>query len=336
MATCWPDDSYATGVKAGDVTPDSDVYTITDDSLPSHMRSLLPSHERHVQDLLLLERRRRRVRCGLSWLATLLLLTVVVVVAVLLGLHALPAHQGSAPLSREYATTALEVLLAGPHRSALTTALTTAYSAKDGAKGRTPCVTECWAFAAFRFQATCQNGFCQCHSTQYDSDTCLPHHGGCNISALGPEEGEAMLQGVKQTTYQCRQESLGDRPVHVISIFGNHWAPATHVTVRENSSAAYTLVLVSYHSVNWALNLPINSSLDKGYVVSTTHTSQSTVSFSDVDKHMTMQPLLSVTGYGQDKYGGHTPELLHFLQLRVGAVTSFLGVPHADRIDVTV
>lgn len=65
------------------------------------MRSLLPSHERHVQDLLLLERRRRRVRCGLSWLATLLLLTVVVVVAVLLGLHALPAHQGSAPLSRE-------------------------------------------------------------------------------------------------------------------------------------------------------------------------------------------------------------------------------------------
>lgn len=70
--------------------------------------------------------------------------------------------------------------------------------------------------------------------------------------------------------------------------------------------------------------------------VSTTHTSQSTVSFSDVDKHMTMQPLLSVTGYGQDKYGGHTPELLHFLQLRVGAVTSFLGVPHADRIDVTV
>lgn len=77
-----------------------------------------------------------------------------------------------------------------------------------------------------------------------------------------------MLQGVKQTTYQCRQESLGDRPVHVISIFGNHWAPATHVTVRENSSAAYTLVLVSYHSVTWALNLPINSSLDKGYVVS--------------------------------------------------------------------
>lgn len=83
------------------MTPDSDVYTITDDSLPSHMRSLLPSHERHVQDLLLLERRRHRVRCGLSWLATLLLLTVVVVVAVLLGLHALPAHQGSAPLSRE-------------------------------------------------------------------------------------------------------------------------------------------------------------------------------------------------------------------------------------------
>jgi hypothetical protein len=62
------------------------VYTITDDSLPSHMRSLLPSHEQHVHDLLTLERTRRRLRRVILVLSLLLVLAVFVALTLIFTL----------------------------------------------------------------------------------------------------------------------------------------------------------------------------------------------------------------------------------------------------------
>lgn len=56
------------------------LYTITDDSLPSHMRSILPSHDLQVNDILTLERTRRKLRCVIMTLTGLLVVTVIVVV----------------------------------------------------------------------------------------------------------------------------------------------------------------------------------------------------------------------------------------------------------------
>ena len=43
---------------------------------------------------------------------------------------------------------------------------------------------------------------------------------------------------------------------------------------------------------------------------------------------------LSLTGYGEDRNGGHTPQLLRYVEEEIGPVASFLGVAHADEITV--
>ena len=67
-----------------------EVYTITDESLPSHMRSLLPSHEQQVHDLLTLERTRRRLRYVIISLTVMLALTVLVAVTLVFSLRVRP------------------------------------------------------------------------------------------------------------------------------------------------------------------------------------------------------------------------------------------------------
>ncbi|KAL8620079.1 hypothetical protein ACOMHN_015361 [Nucella lapillus] len=79
-----------TQAKSTLVDASCEVYTITDDSLPSHMRSLLPSHEKQVHDLLSLERTRKKLRYVILALTLMLALTVVVAVALVLSLKVTP------------------------------------------------------------------------------------------------------------------------------------------------------------------------------------------------------------------------------------------------------
>ena len=41
---------------------------------------------------------------------------------------------------------------------------------------------------------------------------------------------------------------------------------------------------------------------------------------------------LSLTGYGEDRNGGHTPQLLQYVEEEIGPLASFLGAAHADEI----
>jgi hypothetical protein len=43
---------------------------------------------------------------------------------------------------------------------------------------------------------------------------------------------------------------------------------------------------------------------------------------------------VSLTGFGDDKNGGHTPTLLQYVSDVIGPLTSFLGVAHADAISL--
>nr|KAG5707414.1 hypothetical protein BaRGS_005381 [Batillaria attramentaria] len=88
LLPCFSRDPVDTGakVKTCVVNSNSELYTITDDSLPSHMRSLIPSHEQHVHDLLTLERTRRRLRYLIVTLSGLLALTVLVAVVLVFSL----------------------------------------------------------------------------------------------------------------------------------------------------------------------------------------------------------------------------------------------------------
>ena len=76
--------------KSSIVDANREVYTITDESLPSHMRSLLPSHEQQVHDLLTLERTRRRLRYVIITLTIMLALTVLVAVTLVFSLRVKP------------------------------------------------------------------------------------------------------------------------------------------------------------------------------------------------------------------------------------------------------
>lgn len=341
------------------------VYTITDDSLPSHMRSLLPSHEQHVHDLLTLERTRRRLRhviVGLSLLLTLAMLVALTLVFSLRVKAADPATvqrglpQFAVPEALEGVSQITEVdtevkvsLMGNNRRDDHSLLQWPVYSHSAGAdEQRTPCLRDCWAYAAFRFRSECNQGYCQCRGDNYNPLTCLPEYKSCVIRRQPVHEGLATYQAKTQTTYGCRAPPSQPGHVHVVSLFGNHRSPTTHLTLRGQSAKGSTLVLVSYHFVKWTVHLPTTSVLSRVYVISMkTQLESDCIEFQWLPAADQAQPettdslahpevkvhfRMALTGYGEDKNGGHTPKLLQYVDEILGPVTSFLGAAHADII----
>ncbi|XP_076451366.1 uncharacterized protein LOC143287303 [Babylonia areolata] len=345
--------------KSSIVDSSCEVYTITDaESLPSHMRSLLPAHEQHVHDLLTLERTRRRLRYVIVGLTAMLALTVVVAAALVLSIKVTPPlgsgmmgggashfRTPSFPLNGESQgvdlATQVKVSLLGEGGGPRYTDLRARYRHLGTKDPRAPCVTECWSYAAFRFRSTCQDGYCRCHGEDYDTYTCLPKYHGCNIQKRFPSQSAAKLFGKNKTTYVCHVPAPPssrdvDVRAHVVSIFGNHRSPSTQVTVRNVPvGAGQVLVLVNYHLVQWTVHLPRHSAITKIVVVSMKRSNQAPhVLFSGPAKAPDVEVThrLSLTGYGEDRNSGHTPQLLRFVEQQLGPIASFTGASHADEI----
>ncbi|KAJ7361918.1 hypothetical protein OS493_014564 [Desmophyllum pertusum] len=193
-------------------------------------------------------------------------------------------------------------------------------------------------------QAVCVGGYCVCTGQDYDYNTCLPDAYGCKIventdAALAKPQYNNQQQ---KTNYSCTPvNSSTQYEVHILSVYEAeriHRRPpvANDATVNivsdGKSDRPIILVLGSYESVNWILNLPADITIIKVILVAY-YLAESNVS-GDVNQVQVIERKRCCSqwsyGYGSDLGGGNTVGLLKQVYNRYGVVTSFTGTYRAD------
>ncbi|XP_050413004.1 uncharacterized protein LOC126827566 [Patella vulgata] len=311
-----------------------DVYTITAEPLPSNMRSLLPASEKHMDTYVTMMTNKNRLKYVILTLSLFTVSVILLAVSVIVGFKQTTSD-----------ASILQRLTAKPKHNSTITDIKIQQSLKDGGYKnevypayvtRTPCINECWAYAAFRFKAVCDQGFCHCKGPNYDPLTCLPHVEDCNMMVNTPSVAVAKINGKQQKLFACKSAQVRQSKIHVLSIFGNHRAASTMVNISGSSSQPKVLVLVNYHPITWDIRVSDPVELEQIVMVSFNHLSKTRVLLPD-NGSMTkpiIRRLFSLTGYGQDRFGGHTPELLKNIVGQFGAIATFTGASHADNWDV--
>ncbi|XP_041378444.1 uncharacterized protein LOC121390647 [Gigantopelta aegis] len=321
------------------------VYTIASRSYPSHIRSLLPASENHMAEYMALEKARRRLR------NVIISLMVFAISVALLAVSLVIVFQKDSANEMEINTQENGRPVISWQRTEVLVETLNVTSTSEADQSKTPsnrksqsavvatlqdtrskCVGECWAYAAFRFRSTCENGFCRCNGRHYNRLTCLPSFSGCDVERNYRGLVLAKLRGVKQNVFGCRAKRKHATNFHILSIFGNHRASTTEVRITGNSSTPAVLVLVNYHPVTWKVTSDQSAAIRKVVLVSYNHLSKSNILLADLkkDTEPEVARLVSQTGYGEDKFGGHTPELLETIEKMVGSFETFSGTSHAD------
>ncbi|WAR14377.1 hypothetical protein MAR_004482 [Mya arenaria] len=185
-----------TQMERGSVQTTGSYFSMSSGSLPSHIRSVSPRQQ--MEFTLEKDVRKPQTCCNARTvyiaLITIFVLTSSVAVAIAvyeirviqtssrsqkLKNHVLPfqsvAEVGHSPPS---SVAHMKAATLSPLPS-ITSGLHSEKPAEQG--GRTPCNQICSTYRNDRFQATCQNGYCNCFGEDYQGDTCLPDVDGCKI-----------------------------------------------------------------------------------------------------------------------------------------------------------
>ncbi|XP_061166346.1 uncharacterized protein LOC133175262 [Saccostrea echinata] len=204
---------------------------------------------------------------------------------------------------------------------------------------RKSCVNNaCRMYSAFQFKASCSHGYCQCSGDGYQKQNCLPKYGDCYIQEGKRRFVDALIQGKKSTMYSCQSPlSINtEEKIHVISTFSNSQSDETIVEIFGNSTnlIPVTIVLSNYQKVKWRVILE-GVVVKKFYLISHHNLKRSSVEIQDSQGDAIAPPavekLFSQVGYGEDRFGGHTVDLLKTINQLIGPVSTFHGVATADR-----
>ncbi|XP_071110218.1 uncharacterized protein [Haliotis cracherodii] len=330
-------------LKFADDDDDYGVYAISSVSFPSHIRKLLPASENHMLEYMALERARRRLRNVIIALAIFAICATLLSVSLVFGFQRKEddvTTQNPSQPKLTWETSKIQTVITRLNSSqdhsshaAKSPSYIVANIPPYIVKSRTRCVKKCWAYSAFRFRASCEEGYCICNADNYDSLTCLPVVDSCNIRKNGKAKAVAVLKGKQQKVFSCQSEvTTESADLHVLSIFGNHRSLSTTVEVSRNTSKPAVLALVNYHPVTWKIRIKPQVNLQKIILVSYNHLAHTSVLFDFLEDHEYPQVLrlYSQTGYGEDRYGGHTPVLINNIQREFGKVKTFSGTSHAD------
>ncbi|XP_033763956.1 uncharacterized protein LOC117345110 [Pecten maximus] len=198
---------------------------------------------------------------------------------------------------------------------------------------RTPCRKICWDFSAFKFRSKCMDGFCRCEGQGYNPHTCLPDIDGCQIQTDDVTYADASINGKRISTFSCKQKSSEGNAIHVFSVFGMGDSTGTVLDLKgANNNDDITVVLSSYQSVNWILRVDKDVRIRNIIMMQTSSFGESDLLFERSIK--TERPAVSSyrqqSGYGDDREGGHTVQLLQTITREVGQITTFTGSKYAD------
>ncbi|XP_070570423.1 uncharacterized protein [Ptychodera flava] len=197
---------------------------------------------------------------------------------------------------------------------------------------------------SFTTRAICINGFCQCLSATYDTYTCLPVVGGCEIkkNAANPA-ATAKLEGQDRELYSCIDNDNDDYEVHAIGVYeGRAHRTATRSTVRIQKVARpdrpIVLVLATYEPINWVVEMPNDVTIDRVLLIAYHISDTDVVARGGAIRTVERLPYSTETpyGYGNDNGGGNTAGLLLYIDGRFGPVTSFTGTYKADEWSLSV
>ncbi|XP_062598833.1 uncharacterized protein LOC134260279 [Saccostrea cucullata] len=196
----------------------------------------------------------------------------------------------------------------------------------------------CKMYSAFRFKSSCFHGYCQCSGEGYQKQNCLPKYGDCYIQEGKRRFVDALIKGKKSTMYSCHSPiSLDTKDnLHVISIFSNSQSEETVLELFGNSSdpTPVSIVLSNYQKVKWRVILK-GVVVKKFYLISLHHLKWSSVKIEDSRGSAMAAPpvekLFSQVGYGEDRWGGHTVDLLKTINQHIAPVSTFHGVATADK-----
>ncbi|XP_069106669.1 uncharacterized protein [Argopecten irradians] len=207
-------------------------------------------------------------------------------------------------------------------------------SVRDKSLRRTPCRKVCWDFSAFKFRSKCMGGFCTCDGEGYNSDTCLPDVEGCHIQADDVTYSRAAINSRRISTYNCKQTSSEESAVHVFSVFGMGDSEETVVELHgHKSNSGITVVLSSYLKVNWRVRVQKEVRIRSIVLMQTSNSGNSDIVI-DERLFTTDRPEIvsyrQQSGYGDDREGGHTVQLLQAVSQDVGHITTFTGSKYAD------
>ncbi|XP_046556678.1 uncharacterized protein LOC124265869 isoform X2 [Haliotis rubra] len=293
---------------------DYGVYAISAVSFPSHIRKLLPASENHMLEYMALERARRRLRNVIIALAVFAICATLLSVSLVFGFQRreddVPTQTPSQP-KLTWETSKLQTVITRLNSSqdhsshaAKPPSYVVANIPAYIVKSRTRCVKKCWAYSAFRFRASCHDGYCICNADNYDSLTCLPAVDTCNIRKNGKSKAVAVLKGTQQKVFGCQSDvDTESADLHVLSIFGNHRSLSTTVEVSRNSSKPAVLALVNYHPVTWKIRIKPNVNLQKVILVSYNHLVHTSVLFDFLRNTSTPKSSASTLRQGTVKTG---------------------------------
>ncbi|KAK3104027.1 hypothetical protein FSP39_023760, partial [Pinctada imbricata] len=199
------------------------------------------------------------------------------------------------------------------------------------------CNSVCHQYSAFRFRSSCQQHKCKCQGRGYQHESCLPKVRGCVIQKDSSTFAHAKFQQKEQSIFSCIAYNTLGPEVHVLSNYGNTHKGRTevHVTGNRTNSSEIVLVLANYQKVKWNLRIQNSVNIQKVYLVSNKNLRRSRVSIEvqhdgEIVSKTEIVKIFSHVGYGEDRFGGHTRELLETINKQIGHVTSFSGTSNAN------
>ncbi|XP_052760412.1 uncharacterized protein LOC128203161 isoform X2 [Mya arenaria] len=205
--------------------------------------------------------------------------------------------------------------------------------------GRTPCNQICSTYRSDRFQATCNNGYCECFGKDYQRNTCLPDVDGCKIQ-ITPSSKQIFIWGSPADKFSCRNVTspmTSSDSIYVIGIYGNHFSEKTNIYLGGSSVKPITLILASHYPVRWGLDT------ERIKVARVILLAEDKLSFSKLDRlegkssHQTnIETHIQPIGYGDDRHHSNTPEMLRKITETFGPVKHFTGASYADTIHINV
>ncbi|OWF37154.1 uncharacterized protein LOC110440463 [Mizuhopecten yessoensis] len=198
---------------------------------------------------------------------------------------------------------------------------------------RTPCRKICWDFSAFKFRSKCLDGVCRCGGYGYNSDTCLPDIDGCMMQNDDVTHAQASKNGERMSLYSCKQKRLEGNAIHVFSVFGMGDSEGTVIELKgAKNDEDITLVLSSYQKVSWVVQLKDGVRIGKIIMMQTSSSGESGLVLEGLKtlENPTVMSYKRQSGYGDDRDGGHTVQLIQAITQEVGQITTFTGSKYAD------
>ncbi|XP_014781873.1 uncharacterized protein LOC106877477 isoform X2 [Octopus bimaculoides] len=341
-----------------DSHPSNAVFSVSHLGLPQNIRSVFLASERYAMEYPLLRPvpppSSARCLSSLRSLRKFILISIVSCMAVVtlttMAILLVLSFQVSSPLNPSYdnrVTIPLPNIETGNRNqsdirrhSTLKNSSFLASSNKTLFSSSISCYNKCWPYTAFRFQSECQNGVCHCQGKGYDPTSCLPIYKNCSIRRNSSNAVAYWHQKI-QETFGCHsyKEANSERnsQVYVISTM-NEWK--AHQPIRLNVTEAMTrqfqpitLVLASYYPAHWFIQIQSGIHLSSILQISTVHFNSGRIFLNG--KEVSKQKSLltkqrSLVGYGDDRYSGHTIQLLQTVDRLAGSITSFSGSQRAN------